>query len=803
MEFRIPVINENQRFLDINEQPLVNGKVEVLEPVSNNFADIWQYDDDQFVIAANPIILDVEGRSEQTYFADRLVYCRVYEYQGLDENRHPIYSFVRDFYAGQDKDSESRDYVTGMEALRDLDPSINSSVNIIGYFNAWDCPLRTYVWDPNCSQDPDNGYIVGSDVSQTGRWVLVFDGEYIPSSYYGVYPGSEGNIQALMGYPDKVGSNQKPTAPGIWFVPGNYVTAISTLKNLQVDAKCQFEGTVACNRLEVVGKPSHWVADFYVDGGTVHSSWFKSARVFLTCGANEMVIDPDSYFTNKNVTNTINLMGKTIRGNNRLDVVFTQGSCYDVYDSTTLEGEIFSPTYDKVIFHTSKYGDENYSNGTYDIGSISAGHRLQYFTSNLPDITKFNNISTWCDIMTELRVRFNASMWSNYTLDFQGRSFNGTLNTGKFTDIRDVSCYSMVCDPGAVDIKLRNVKVFKTGSLSDGLQVNSGNILEVFDSNVTLRMIPNVLNFYVHNSTVNAVPNVAIDSNYMLMNIACDDSHWNVNITRGQRDDVTLDGIVRFKNCHLDNGCYIQTKHLQAYDSYFNNNVVRIYPYKDNNQVYHLDATLIGNTLELNSSPITFCKTGAADYDCYDCIVNWTITDNNFVGSNTAGLSAWHWYDPNDVRNKVLIQTHNTNTAYYSKVVYKNNIGNCPYDSMKPMWPLTGHPNASWDEAGITGSAWFPYAGNYPYYQSGGMRYCFQNFTNSTSAHPSFLLLPTKEDKDVFKHNDGYFCSARGVSSMFLGHRAYYTLDGPGDWFSVCVENHQGEDLNGNAFMYI
>ena len=227
-----PIINEQDLFLDINLQPLVNGKVEVLDPVSTNPLELWTYSDDEYTVATNPIRLDVEGRAPQTYFSDRLSYVRVYAYNGLDEDRHEIFEFVRDYICGEDEASESRDYVTGMESLRDLDPSVNSSVNVIGYFNAYDCPLRTYVWDPNCNQDVDNGYIVGSNVSDTGRWILLFDGEYLPSSYYGVYPGSEGNLSALASYPDKVGASLKPTAPGIWFVPGSYSSTFTTLKKL-------------------------------------------------------------------------------------------------------------------------------------------------------------------------------------------------------------------------------------------------------------------------------------------------------------------------------------------------------------------------------------------------------------------------------------------------------------------------------------------------------------------------------------------------------------------------------------------
>ena len=139
--YRIPVINQNERFLDLNEQPLVNGKVEILDPVSNNFLTIWSYSDDEYTVMTNPVRLDIEGRVTQTIFCDRIVYVRVYKYLGRDENNHEIFEFIRDFYAGENENSESREYVVGIEDLKDLDPSVNSSVNVLGYFNAFDCPM--------------------------------------------------------------------------------------------------------------------------------------------------------------------------------------------------------------------------------------------------------------------------------------------------------------------------------------------------------------------------------------------------------------------------------------------------------------------------------------------------------------------------------------------------------------------------------------------------------------------------------------------------------------------------------------
>ena len=157
--FRTPIINQNERFLDIDEEPLVNGKVEVLDPVSNNPLTIWSYSDDEYTVMVNPVRLDVEGRTPHTVFCDRIAYIRVYKYLGLDEYNQPMFEFVRDYYAGENENTESREYVVGMTAMKNLDPSVNSSVNVLGYYQLGDCGLRTYVWDPNSTLDADNGYV--------------------------------------------------------------------------------------------------------------------------------------------------------------------------------------------------------------------------------------------------------------------------------------------------------------------------------------------------------------------------------------------------------------------------------------------------------------------------------------------------------------------------------------------------------------------------------------------------------------------------------------------------------------------
>ena len=355
--YRIPVINQSTLFEDINRNALVHGKLEILDPVSNNQLTIWSYTDDQYTVMANPVILDIEGRVPQTVFCDRIVYVRVYAFKGNDERNQPIYEFVRDFYAGENENAESREYIIGIESLKDLDPSVNSSVNVLGYFNAYDCPLRTYYWDAQCSQDADNGYIVASDVSDTGRWILVFSGEYLPSNYYGVYPGHTANINALLSYIDYVGTALTKTAPGVWFVPGKYsdsTVALITNKKLLIDNTSSFtyESITSNDDIKIVGgETDHCITDLY-GVKTARSSWYRTLQGFLDSGAKELIFDENINVTqapvltkntslhNVHLVNNTNMYAGWMGFNNFMLTL----------DRCTVDDHLFYPSTSRIFF---------------------------------------------------------------------------------------------------------------------------------------------------------------------------------------------------------------------------------------------------------------------------------------------------------------------------------------------------------------------------------------------------------------------------------------------------------------------
>ena len=238
-----PIISEKDLFLDNERKIIPHGKIDVYDPISNTYLNVYTYDaqNDAYIPASNPIILNNESRPNATYFVDQMAYCQLYKYLGefmdpMTLQQSTNWEFVRSWYSSANKSDLKNDtVVTGIIDLRDTNPELGN-VTVVGYWNDHDCEARTYVWDENSVQADDGGYIIKNNDVDTGRWILQFDGEYLPSTYYGVYPGKENNINALLNYVSVIGSRN--TAPGIYFIPGSYTDSsvgLVTSKNLLLE----------------------------------------------------------------------------------------------------------------------------------------------------------------------------------------------------------------------------------------------------------------------------------------------------------------------------------------------------------------------------------------------------------------------------------------------------------------------------------------------------------------------------------------------------------------------------------------
>lgn len=665
--YRIPVINQSTLFEDINRNALVQGKLEILDPVSNNPLTIWSYTDDEYTVMTNPVILDIEGRVPQTVFCDRIVYVRVYAFKGYDEHNQPIYEFIRDFYAGENENSESREYVVGIDALKDLDPSVNSSVNVLGYFNAYDCPMRQYVWDAACTQDADNGYIIASDTSATGRWILVFSGEYLPSSYYGVYPGHIANINALLSYIEYVGTALTKTAPGVWFVPGNYdvSTNLQTTKRLLLDAgttfACQY---FYCGNLRVIGEPQSAICDFdfYDPEQEAHSSWFRTMAGYLTSNAKKYIFDTKDNFLNHTLQNAnYVLQNKIIEGQTRLPVTYNGDNCRITFNNCVINAErIFNST-DRLGFVYTDIKDNWWTNpASIDWNSTVYARTVAL---NRIQLDNFTNVTAYV----------NAKVADGATfVDLAGREIGSLAFNGGLIELRNayVTNILTISKPSS-DIYLKHVIC---GNVSCSCRY-----LTIEDNcDISFSNEPSFSAMWAYKSKV-------YGSSFWTSHtkqIICQNCEVGFGLNWAQDNDFDHP-YIEFTECTFQENNSYYVKRITMKRCVTTNNTIRVYPHKVDN-VYYIGQVMLESNTFNNNNPIEFTKVdtidGWAQDNVYECIAQWNITNNLFLG-NSEGLRARYWHHRTGSNyNKTFIADSQDNA-----IIYVGNLGNCPSDTARGM----------------------------------------------------------------------------------------------------------------------
>ena len=494
----IPFLSQTDLILDNNRQLIIGGKIEVFDPVSNTPVNIYTYDgsNELYTIAPNPVYLNGESRPEHTYFCDRLVLCRLYKYIGnfsdprVDDDTNN-WLFIREWNGAFTEDTVKNDTIIyGIESLTEANTELGT-VTVVGYWNNTDCEARTYYWDANCTQTPDNGYIVKSNDKDTGRWILKFDGEYLPSTYYGVYPGSEANINALLTYVDSVGTASIKTAPGVYFVRGDYKAssvALTTSKKLLIDNDSSFTraSITSSTDIKVIGgKTNHFITDLY-GVKTAHSSWYKSLQGFLDSGAKELIFDDSNNFTQapvmtKNTTlSNVHLVNNTNAYANWMG--FNNFTL--TLDRCTVDDHLFYPSTSRIFFQNMLVTDRYFYVPTVQNIDIS---RINCDDFNF-NLCNFDNAAIY------LKWKYQKGVTD---IDMQGRlvsdidfapSLTGLHNCRFNTLTLNDSSKSVFLENCQGTIRSVNVKTLKIQKCMLTIDVNvtlNGGILDIVDSEIS------------------------------------------------------------------------------------------------------------------------------------------------------------------------------------------------------------------------------------------------------------------------------------------------------------------------------
>lgn len=415
------------QFFDDQGFPLVGGRISIFKHDSDTLNDIFTLDGDIYRAAVNPIITSDEGRIPTVFFDAAVVDVRVEKANG-----DGTYELIDTFQAGFNVPSATNDtVVNGIDALKDTNTEVGV-VSVYGYDSNVAAPMRNYVWDPTCTADADDGIIVLSNTTETGRWILLWDDEKLPCSVYGIGPGHEANISAFLTYPDIVSQWNIRTPKIPRFTQGTYTsdTTFSTTKTLYFDQGAKFTNAKFMCASVIIPYNNDYVADFFFNVGfqpVAESRWFRTVRGFWQCGAKELRQSETNYFADTNIGNqgTICaiLIDRKITGN---AIAMTGGANLEFNHCNIGDYALSTNWY--TVFKNCDFTDRWFVDGNWDFGTDVTHRQLVRSTENRISLDHFADANVFV---------LHQAANSIPALDMQNRVVAGITGDMPFTLIRN------------------------------------------------------------------------------------------------------------------------------------------------------------------------------------------------------------------------------------------------------------------------------------------------------------------------------------------------------------------------------
>lgn len=675
-----------ESIVGLDGMPLV-GRVTLFAHDSDTAINVYTLEGDTFVQAQNPQLLNNAGRLDNTLFFDSaIVDVLVERYIGAEgmmsvDSPDSDFETFDCFEFGFDTSSiEGAETVDTIAQLIDADPS-KRFVNVMGYYAVGDCAPRLYYWDSDSVNDIDGGYVIGSNVEDSGRWILLWDDELIPSSVYGIVAGTnETNINAFLNYPDVVGSFRMKTARVVRFLPGDYSSDVgfATEKEVAFDAGARFaEASFTLPKMYVIGKSTDFIAaDFAFSAydSVAHSAWFKTIAGFITCGAKRLVVDSVDFFANKTLSTATTIADTTIEWttNTRLPVTYTDSGRIVFNRCNFVGSKMFNAT-DIVAFANMVFDDSWFAMTAADFDftdKISA--RSSSGVSLL--LSKFRFVDAYVKAV---------EADSQTTLNLEGRKA-GTITTYRFKDIRNVVCDTLnVIQPGE-EVNIRNVK-------TEALSVEA-NIVNIDASDVRFAFQPVANYVYATRSTLKSSTDWERNDVY----IDFKDCELLINFSYAN-DNEEAGRSVNLFNCILNNS-RINVKKIKASGCRFSSCALKVYPYKNNGAYYiSLDAA---NCVFDSEVPVELTKfdrvDGVDDDECYGCKLELRLVNCTFEG-NEEGVRCRYW-----MNRSGQYSTREFISEVGNDVLCVGNAGKCPATDLRGVRITDNTDYTSQDIGGVT-----------------------------------------------------------------------------------------------------
>lgn len=287
-----------EQFFDNEGVVLAAGRISIYYAGTDNLVPLYHFQANEYVSAENPVEISDSGRIDSVFFDSAIVSVKVEK--RLDDD---TFEQVTAYEYGIDVPGGKSDtVVTGISALKEASPTLGA-VTVVGYRNQYDVGPRTYVWDPNAIDQPDDGCVVASSVEVTGRWLLLWNDEILPAGIYGVTPGHIENMAALMSRPRIYGGSYSIVAPGTTGFPGgNFASSNSytTTYDLMLDRATRFgDATITAPKIDVSGLATEAEANFQIRkpegvGNPLKLSLVKSRTQVGATNADVIIVDKDN-----------------------------------------------------------------------------------------------------------------------------------------------------------------------------------------------------------------------------------------------------------------------------------------------------------------------------------------------------------------------------------------------------------------------------------------------------------------------------------------------------------------------------
>ena len=649
-----------EQLFDATGVPLSAGRVTLYVHDSDVPLHVYSLSGDVWYDAANPIILDDEGRMDTVWFEAAIVDIKV------EKNTDGVYESVDTYQYGFNPPEVKNDTIVyGMEGLADANPELGT-VTVVGYYSMNDCGPRTYIWDPTCTDPEDGGCIVAGNGHEEGRWLLLSDLEYMPSSYYGILPGNnEANMAAFLSYPERLGQWRIPTPQVPRFLPGTYTTngSMSSTKRVAFDKGAKFTKlSLSCYSVEVQPNDDY-VCDFVLTSAqnVAESGWFRTVSKFWGCGARELHQSETNFFEDSVLATSKGLYHQRISGT----PLAMTGAGQLMFTDCEFAPRSLSTSW-HVKFNTVAFSDRFFAGADWDFGASGvSNHQIVNVDDNAVSLSNIDNPNVYMLIM---------SANGQTGLDLEGRSVGTVTSAMPFTYIRN----AVIGEAHFThDIVLENVTC-------NGLYMQeSHSALTAQDSSIVLEG-SNCTSVTMKGGRLVVHEDIeTFDTGVVLVGVDVDLS--NGSITRADAADHDVGQGTSLTGCTITGDGDICNNYLYIEDCRISDTDIWLIPQGSSVIV----GRFIGNTL--TGTACFRIVPGIDDHssmDIYDVTVGQLIIKDNAFNTTLPGLKMPFWAQ--DMEHRFLkgccssVDVTGTAATWVYCWTYQNNTGNCPasYGSM-------------------------------------------------------------------------------------------------------------------------